>query len=224
MNPIMSFVLLITTTMVLIFLVLSLSQPIIDTATAEDRLREAENLMRFIDNTINDVASEGLGSKRIISFNSPGSFQSIRQEDAIQMYEESTVIEQFPKKISGNLVYIPGSDVSCYDDENLTMENSYLKVVFQKIDPESEIDTKNNIILLKEKVTGKEIRPVNSSIVIDDNPSTAYGTGYSEIPRTGENLPACQVHFYVNSAVSYDIYYTLYAYADFLAVEIRNVS
>jgi hypothetical protein len=59
--------------------------------------------------------------------------------------------------------------------------------------------------------------------VIDDNLLTTSGNGYSEISSSGQALPSCQVHFFMNSTVDYDIYYKLYAGADFFVVEVRNI-
>ena len=126
------------------------------------------------------------------------------------------------------MMYISGNDVDCYENGNITMENSYLKAVFQRVDqssPLSSINTANNILALEEKTYNTYIYPENTSILIDDDPSTAYGTGYSELSGSGKGLPVCQVHFYVNSsATSYDVYYILYAGADFLVIDVRNVN
>ncbi|MCX6818938.1 MAG: hypothetical protein NT129_02965 [Candidatus Aenigmarchaeota archaeon] len=223
MNPLLSMMLLLLIAILAIAVVLSAGQSVIDKASGNEKFREAADIMKFIDNSISSVAEEGAGAKRILKFSSPGDFETIPRENALQFHAESSVLEYLSRKIIGNLVYISGNDVSCYSGSDLTMENSYLKAVFKKVDPMSAINTENNIVLIKEKTLNTEIYPTNSSVVIDDNPATASGIGYSEILKTGSNLPACSVHFFVNSTVSYDIYYTLYAGADFLAVEVRNL-
>jgi hypothetical protein len=224
MNPLFSMLFLILIVIIAIAFVLSGGKSVIDKATDTEKFREAEDVMRFIDNSISSVAEEGAGAKRILEFTSPGYFETIPQEDVVQFHAESSIIEYLSRKITGNLVYISGDDVSCSSGNNLTMENSYLKAVFQKVDPISPVNTENNIIMLKEKTLGTELYPTNTSIIIDDNPATAYGNGYSEILKIGDNLPSCTVHFFVNSTVSYDLYYTLYAGADFLVIDVRNIA
>lgn len=223
MNPLISLAFLTFIVMVGFAVILSVGQPVIEKVTDSEKVRVVENIMRLIDNSISYVAEEGIGSSRLIKFYSPGAIQSIPEENAIQFRAESAIIEYFSRRVVGSLVYISGNDVSCRTGSDLTMENSYISIVFQKIE-NSTINTEDNILMIREKSSGIAIYPTNSSVVIDDDPRTAHGTGYSEILRAGDKLPSCQVHFFVNSTVSYDIYYTLYSGADFIEVEVRNVA
>ena len=208
-----------------IALVLSTGMPVLDTAIKSAEFNDAVETMKIIDNYLKEVSSEGEGSERVLKITSPGEFVANPEDDSIQFaIETPEIIDYFSRKKEGNLLYIAGSDVNCYDNGNLTMENSFIKIAFQKVPintPLSSIDTSNNIQMIEEKTHNTVIYPANSSTMIDNSSTT--GTGYSEILKSGYNLPQCMVHFFVNSTVSYDIFYTLYAGADFIVVDVRNV-
>ena len=223
-----SLVFLIAIFIVAVALVLSVGMPVVDLSINSVKFDEGIRTMRLIDNYIKEVNNEGKGAERILKTSSPGEFVVNPDDDSIRFGLESSaeLMEYFSRKLEGDLLYISGSDVDCYDDGNLTLENSFIKASFQKVsesDPLADIDTKDNIQLIEEKTYNTVIYPVNSSITIDDDPASSSGNGYSEILKSGYNLPQCRVHFFVNSTVSYDIFYTLYSGADFLVIDVRNV-
>ncbi len=230
MNPIMSMAILMFIAVVAFAIVLGIGVPIIDASKQQATFKDAETAARLIDNAISQVALEGKGTVRVIEF-TPPEFASLPEEDALEFKMTSGIelLEHLTRRFVGNIVYISGSDVSCSDnDHNMTIENNRILTVFQKIpktSPYSNIDTARNILSVKEKGSGTTVSITNSSIVVDDNQSSASGNGYSELLRSGSSLPACTVHFFINSTSSdYDIYYTLYSGADFLVVDVRNVS
>jgi hypothetical protein len=157
----------------------------------------------------------------------------IPEEDAVQIKLDIGVMDYFSRVVKGNLVYIAGNDVTCREEDvnadgvaDLVMENSFLRVAFKKTtrtSPMAGINTSASIMQLTEKTGGATINMINSSIIIDNNQATSSGTGYSEILKTGSDLPVCTVHFFVNSTVSYDVFYRLYAGADFITAEARNI-
>jgi hypothetical protein len=209
-------------------LVLSIGMPIIDLSIKGAEFSDGIRTMKTVDNYIEEVSNEGAGAERVLKISSPGEFIVDPKEDSIQFSLESSaeLIEYFSRKLVGNLIQISGSDVNCYDDGNLTLENSFIKAAFQKIprsSPLSSLDTKNNIKMIEEKTYNTVVYPTNSSIVIDDDPASSVGTGYSEILKNDYDLPSCRIHFFVNSTVGYDVFYTLYSGADFVVIDVRNV-
>lgn len=228
MNPLLSSTILVLIFVTALVIVLNAGLPAVDTAKATAGLRDAERTMKFIDNAVAEVSEEGYGSRRIIS-NSSAEFLTIPEEDAVQ-YETvspAELFEYFSRKVIGNIVRISGNDVRCDDSANLTLENSFMRIEFQKVarvSPLAAIDTTNNILSIKEKIYNTIVYPANSSIVIDGDNSSSSGVGYSEILRKGTSLPECTIHFYINSTVNYDIFYKLYAGADFLVVDVRDAS
>ncbi len=229
-NPLISFVFLTAIVLTAIFIVVNIGTPLIEGARVGETIRQAEAVMIKIDNAVREVEKEGVGSRRIIKFTSPGEFETFPEENIVQFRMESNVqvVGFLSRKTGKNIFYLGGEDVICDNTTNLTMENTFFKAVMNKITnatPLSTLSTRNNIISLTEKETGTQINITNSTIIIDDNVTYANGTGFSELLRTGKGLPSCTAHFFVNvsNARSYDIYYTLYAGADFLKIEVRNV-
>jgi len=211
-----------------IAIVLNMGMPAVEKTKTYVEVTEAVSILNLLENVLNEVASGGIGTKRILDFSSSGEFTVLAEEDAIEFQVDSLaqIFDYFSRKIRDNVMYIAGNDVSCDDTGSLTIENSFIKVVFNKTSeqsPMSSIDTTRNILMLQEKTNNNTIYPVNTSVVIDGDPSTSRGNGYSELLRKGNNLPECTAHFFINSTKQYDVYYTLYAGADFLSVEIRNI-
>ena len=212
-----------------IALVLSFSTSVVELSEDTTSLKQIESGLRRLDSFITETAKEGTGATRTARLDFTGNILAIPEEDTFQ-YETTTaspIIESFSRILSGNIITVSGNDVSCRKQTNLVMENTFLRAEFQNIErttPMSSIDTTNNIKFLKEKTLNTQITLLNSSIVIDENASTSAGTGYSEILVQGTSLPACTVHFFINSSAAvYDAYYILYAGADFLVMDVRNV-
>lgn len=229
MNPLISSMILILVMVIAIGIVINIGMPAVNTAKEAAGMKEAESAIKTLDNYVKEVRSEGSGSERRIRFTSPGEFIASSDEDSIQFESVSDVelFEYFTRRADGNLIYISGSDVACSSGSNLTMENSFVKAVFQRIpkaSPLAAIDTKSNILTMQEKSSSSTASFSNTTVFVDG--VSGNGTGYSEIlPSTGgTTLPSCTVHFFINSTSDYDIYYTLYAGADFLVAEIRNVT
>ena len=236
MNIALSVALVLLISVMSMVIVLSIGSTALSSATSSSQLIEAENMLRIMDNYISEAKSESEGSMRIVKLTFPGEFLVNAIDNSVQ-FKANVPAEMFEygsRIIDGNIARIGGADASCSvadadsdGDNDLIMENSYVKLAFQRVErasPLSAIDTKNNIAFITEKTRNATVQPVNSSVVIDNNMSTSTGNGYSEISRTANNLPACTVHFYIErSDISYDIYYTLYAYADFVVAEVRNI-
>lgn len=228
-HPFFSIIFLIMIITLGIAAVLNIGNPLISSALDTTKVKEAEAAMKTIDNYIREVATEGYGAAREAQVILPGEFEVIPEEDAIQ-YEIITpakLFDHFMREKQGNLVYISGSDVDCGDETDLILSNSFLTITLNKVTkttPHSSIDTNNNIISVIEKTYNTTAALSNSSIIINDETSSRNGTGYSEISKTGKQLPYCQAHFFINSSyASYDVYYILYAGADFVVIDVRNV-
>jgi type II secretory pathway pseudopilin PulG len=226
MDALISLAIMVIVTVAAIGVMMAVGTQTIESTKSYSQTREAEQFLAGLDNAIKEVVMEGEGATRVVKITTAGDFQVNERENSIQ-YKAlgSGFFEYFSRKISGDLLHVAGNDVNCYEaNGNIVAENSYVEMVFQKVNATASISTANNIISMTEKKSGTKITFSNSSIVVDDNSSTSYGTGYSEILRAGYGLPLCRVHFYVNStALSYDIYYTIYTAADFVMADVRNV-
>jgi len=230
----LAFAILLGIVITAVAIVLNVSNPTIELATTDIDVKISEDILHKIDNAINDIVREGTNSTRIVTFMPTKPIETIPEEDAVQFKASLGIIDYFSRIFKDNLVYIAGNDVNCREEDmnmdgvaDLVLENTFIKAGFQKINktsPLSSINTTSNIVQIMEKTGSTLISPVNSSIIIDDNQTTARGVGYSELLKPGKDLPVCTAHFFVNStSVSYDVFYRLYAGADFLAVEVRNI-
>jgi hypothetical protein len=200
----------------------------LEQAQSAAALSQAEQVFAQLSTAISEVSREGIGSSRLIQIPSTaGAWQLVPEQDLIEFSLSTSPLEPLVRRIRDNLIYISGFDANC-SLGNYTgtpawiLENSYLKIYLQKING-TALNTANNILALQSKVTNKTIVPADSSIQIDGSTATSSGTGFSEM-RTG-SLPKCRAHFFVNTTtLDYDIFYTLYSGADFLEVEVRNIS
>ncbi len=231
-----TYVLLFAMTVLVISVVLLQSKPIIESSTTYVDIKNAENIMRMIDNAVREVAQEGINSSRIVIFSAPKQFESIPEEDSIEfsaITNSKSGVDYFSRQVRNDLVSVSGNDVYCSEKDanndgvaDLVIENSFLSAAFKKINKTSPLlqhDTAANIIQLKEKTGNTTVTFVNSSIYIDSDVRTSGGVGYSEILKAGSLLPSCTVHFFINATVRYDVYYKLYAGADFIVAEVRNI-
>jgi hypothetical protein len=236
MNYILSVALVTAMAIAAIGLVFMIFSPMITTMTSSSEVNDAQAVLSAIDKNIQEVVRGGSGAAKIFVFSKSPKMLVTPEEDSIKYSKDidSSIFEYLTRKIVDRLAFIAGSDVNCneYDANNdgnaeLVLENSYVLFAFRKTapaNPMSAIDTKNNIVMIKEKTYSNIIYPANSSVVIDENIYTSYGVGYSQILRAGNGLHVCTVRFYINSTsgIKYDIYYKLYAGADFVVVDIRN--
>jgi len=236
MNVLISMAIIVMMTIMAIGLMMTISTQTVESAKAYSQVSEVEQFLNQVDNAIKEVSSEGQGATRVLKVVTKGEFVVDENEESIHYHTPTAgSFEYLSRRLYGNMLYIAGSDVNCYESDangdgkkEIVAENTYLKAVFQKINRTASLasmNTEKNILSLTEKNSGATLTLSNSSIVIDENLTTSYGSGYSEILKPGNNLPLCRVHFYINStAMTYDIYYTLYSAADFLVVDVRNVA
>ncbi len=226
-NPLFSAVFLVLVFVIGVAVVLNIGLPAVDHALGSSKFGDAFNVMKLIDNSIREVVMEGRGAKRLLRFTSPGEFEVIPQEDALQFRMQGPqIVEYLSRKFFGDVAHIGGGDVNCSDSGNISMENSYVRIDMKKVpeaSPHSPINTNETILAIKQKSTETTVGISNSSIIIDNDPATSAGTGFSELLKKGRDLPSCTAHVFVNSTVIYDVYYTLYSGADFVVADVRHL-
>jgi len=226
MNVLISWVLAAIIVIAGISVVLLATKPTLDSALASVDLSQAEQTMQRLDAAIANVAREGVGSSRLVQVPNLRGSWTVSNGSLIEFRMATSPLAAGIRRIRDGLEYISGFDANCsagtYDTNAAwILENSYLRVYIQKVD--GNVDTSKNILAIESKATDTRIIPTDSSIQIDGDKTTSSGTGFSTM-QTGPTMPKCQVHFFVNStSVSYDIFYTLYSAADFIAVEVKNI-
>ncbi|MBI4895834.1 MAG: hypothetical protein HY831_05055 [Candidatus Aenigmarchaeota archaeon] len=225
MDNMVEYIMVIAIVIIGVGMVLVIGTPVVDKVKGNLEFRDSEDFLLTLDKTVKEVSNEGEGSSRIIK-SSGGDFRINEKENLIEFYQRTSVFDYLTRKLNGNVIFIAGTDSKCYEKDmnndgiiDLVMENSYLTVVLSKVN--GTYNTAGNIIVMKNQ--NSSITPVDSSIIIDGNPSTSSGTGFSYLERVGNEIPKCRARFFMNSTIDYDIYYTLYSGADFLVVDVRNI-
>lgn len=229
-SSLLSFVILFAVVLTAIVVFLNSSKITIDSANTNIRISDAEAVMKIMDNRIRELAAEGNGSARLLEITTQGDFKVSGEEDIVQFEADATGFDQFSRLQRGNILFIAGNDVNCRKADvtgdsvaDIFMENTYINATLKYVaGPNSAINTTESLIRISSRVTGDNATFSNSSVVIDGNLSTVNGTGFSDLQKTGSAMPACVAQFYVNSTgVHYDVFYKLYAGADFLVAEVR---
>jgi len=237
-NPLVQNAILFAIILFAIILILVIGKPIINRTQYTESFKQVELTFQKLDNYITQVASEPKGSRRKISLTVPftqegDEIRIIPEENAVQ-YEFNApldILEYFSRRKKENLLYIAGSDVTCNETaDKIFMENTHLKLELKKVaynSPLNTINTSETIMNITQKDENVRIEPSDSLIILDNDTSTGWGSGYSEILNNVTNAPFCIAHLYIepssNLVSSYDVYYILYAGADFLEVSVRNV-
>lgn len=231
MDPLVSIILMTLFILVGIGLVITISNPVIEKAKSASSIQEAEVIMKQLYNHVISVENEGNGSSRKMSLDSRGGEYQISKEENSILYEISgpSVFEYLSRKYNDGFFSISGNDVDCYESgDDIVIENSRISAIFQKVGNYffwDTLDTATNIKNITQNDLGIGVSFSDSSILIDDNPSSSYGNGYSEILKDGTGLPVCIAHFMVNASSGdvYDVYYMLFAGADFIVQEIGGL-
>jgi hypothetical protein len=229
MDPLVSITLITLFSIVSIGLVLMIGNVIVSTAEDSSHFQEAESIMARLRDYISQVVSEGNGSSRAMSMSpKAGHFEMNMPANTIIYYMDGPeIFEHFSRKADGELFSISGNDADCKQDNNyIYMQNSRLNATFQRKGNQTSwvaLNTSDIMRSIMQVDSNTSIILANSSVMIDDQPQSSYGNGYSELLNEEENQPFCIVHFFINSTCcAYDIYYTLFSGADFLVQEIRG--
>jgi len=234
---------LITTTGIGIALLVG--NPVIDRAKESAIFNEAIQNMKFFDNIIREVASEGKGSFRTLQLKVSGGEYKVNQKtNTIEFTQtiQSGILEAGTFVKEGNVFIAAGTNAraSKYDLDgdgvtDIVLENEIMRVgILNNATPGNTINTSRVLKLFNFKETGANITINDSSIVIDNRTQSSIGTGYIEIVREDEKLAAAEAVLHMNSTnmtassaganFTYDVVYTLRAGADFLIVKTQNIS
>jgi len=219
-------------------LVVTMGMPALNRAKEAAVINEATQHMRELDSTIREVASEGTGALRSTAMKVSGGTYSVNQKSGSVDFTYDMkygLIEAGSFFKEGNLYMFSGTNgkASEYDLDGdsvaeLVLENDILRIGIQKVANSSSpntdtIDTKNNVKILNLKEGMVNVTPADTSVILDNLPSTSSGVGYSELVSKGDYLSKAEAIVHVNSTdISYDVVYTLPSNADFLIVKIVN--
>lgn len=220
---------IIYTLIVLVAITITLSFVLPEIEKMKDRVafENAKSMMRKLDEAIREVVSEGTYSSRIVTISlDRGNLIVYNGTGKIEYRLESTadIVSPGVERKLGNIIIAGGDDVTVEEkDGKIIMRNSYLEVNFTRLGNTSYYVPVNvsrvieSVKLLRENTT---IYP-EMSIKLADIDS---GNGYVVPVQTGEKLAKGEVVVHiVHNKLSFDIYFILKSYADFLIIEAKNV-
>lgn len=222
---------LITTVMVLfigvigIGVALSVGTPIITKTISGNSIDDAKSVLGMIDNAVLQVAEEGNGSTRTVSFYSTSDgYTTIPEEDAISINVLGNFMDYGTRSLTGDMMTVAGDECDCYlkDANNdgkkeIVMENDRIIVLMQNVS--GSINASRNVLAITNKITNVTI-PMAANTVAISGRDVSIGTGYMQLIAEGISRPLCKTAVFVTSqGISYKIIYTLYTGADFVDID-----
>ncbi len=201
--------------------------PFIKGLQERSHVTQARNTFSALDQQIQDVAKEGQGSQRIIPLEvSEGTVKVEDNKLRWKIETSSKVLEPRTRIELGNLVIASDVDVSAADASGFhIIQNSRILANFTKFGSKANFSSINTSSLLNyvefkdtsSKTTG------TFTFFINQNASSASGTGYTELLQTGSGLASATLKAHVNSTIyEYDLLLSLDSKADFLRGQIEN--
>src|SRR3989338_5439554 len=212
---------------VVLTIVIEAGIPLIRSLQERGNVNRARNTFTAIDGQIVEVAREGQGSQRVVPLEvSEG---TVKVEDGRLRWKIETtskVMEPRTRVDLGNLVIASDVDVSASDHvSSHILQNSRVLVNFTRFGSSanhSAINTSSLINYVQFKDTGA-VTSGTFTFFINQNASTTYGTGYTELLQAATGLTSATLKAFVNSTLyEYSILLTLDSKADFIRAEIED--
>lgn len=216
---------------------LNVGVPAIENMQEAASVEKAQNFMQQVDNSVEEVVSEGEGSTRTVSVNFDRGetyFDNDTNSLVYSLETEASVISPQTSRRNGNIILSSNADVSvsntsvdgtpCY-----MMENQHIKACIKNVGNVSSQESINNsnLLVLYEFKNGDETNQQldgDLNVQLNEVNSTSYGTGYTQATETGDYVGTGEVIATVNSEYGfvYDIYFRLPTGSDFIRVDVRN--
>lgn len=184
-----------------------------------------------LDKVMQEVSSEGKGSKRTLTLNiDEGRMYVNGENDTIYWEHEcnAPIISPRTFKTLGNVMVGANMDTSategvCKGQDAFILENNYLKVCLRKIGSPDNFTSYNTtqILLGIYNKDFKQWLPMEYvEISLDNNQSSTTGEGYTKLEREGYHLPYGEVTAYIESdyGINYNIKFVLESGEDFLLI------
>ena len=197
-------------------------------AAAVERMKGAFSEM---DRIIEDVASEGNGSKRTadLRFDIGRLAVNGSSDKAYWDFESESMIAS-PRTSTGfgNVIFGSKLETIAYESDYqgtaaYVLENEHVKAYFRKIGSPSvqaSYSTSQLVLAVWQKDLNQWMPLQSMGIGLDNSPASESGTGYTMLQQTGSDLPYATLSAYMESAyANYFVNFTLESGADFLIIE-----
>ncbi|MBU0536690.1 MAG: hypothetical protein KKE20_07015 [Nanoarchaeota archaeon] len=209
---------------IVIVIVLEGGTPILENLRDKSVFIQTRDNFVALDKNVMDVSNAGPGSQRIVPFEiKKGELTLGNSQLKWQMDTKSPVIQPRTSIDLGNLRLGSDSDVDAYEsNDQLILENYYIKAVFSKIGNESDYGSVNSTSIIQYLTYNRNNGTASGSFsfMIDDN--SIDSDGYSKIVQPGYDLGSATVMFYINQTdgVLHTLYFTLDSRSDYLKVDL----
>ena len=183
------------------------------------------------DRIIEDVASEGNGSKRTVNLRFDIGILTLNGSSDRLYWDfdsESLLVSPRTSVGFGNVVFGSKLETSAYEGtygitQAYVLENEHIRACFRKIGSPSSpqaYGTSQLLLAVYQKDLGQWMPLQSLEISLDNDPGSEAGTGYTVLEQAGSDLPYATVSAYMASGyANYFINFTLESGADFLIIE-----
>ena len=190
---------------------------------------QAKDSLTNFDKIIQDVATEGKGSTRVVPIQlKKGDLTIDSSTDTIEytLDTKAEIISPRTKRVVGNMIFKSNANAMVTDNgTDLIIENEHLIAVFNKTGnstgfAQMNISSSIRSVYLKDTSTtfNGAIR-----IRIDGIASNEIGNGYVYAEKVGRDLARGRIIAHMNnSAADYDVYFTLESGRDHIFIEIPD--
>jgi len=232
LSPFLAFILVVVISISTVAIILRVWNPYFEKSKDFATFTQAESTMSSLNSLIKQVAYEGEGSSRKLTFDSSeGEYRISSSENKIT-YELQSKYKLFPTamcKKEGDLEINTGADIKAYEADvtgdgqpELVIENSRILFAVNKTGNQTNPAGWDSSYLIKKlwiKDENINIIPSSSSIFLQGLQETKSGTGYTQLLDHGDCLSKARIKFHLETSKgTIEIIYTLRAKADFIEV------
>jgi len=240
-SPLVSGVIIMVVVMASTFLVMNTLTPVLEKGKETSILNNGKQVLSALDTAIRELIYEAPGAKKELKLTTTGGrFIVSGKDDKIQfsLLTSTPILEPGSSTKEGNMLisYGPNLKASEYDansdgEIDLVIENDAVLFAVRKLYSSTNIGFINTtnvthpfITLIRNKRTGTDITPT-FGIFINDDVSSSYGNGYTQLVETGETLSEANIKLYLesNANITYETYFTLLSGQDFVKVSVKVI-
>ncbi len=213
-------------------LILNTGIPILTEMKDRAVFSKIKEIMLDLDGHITEIANQGEGSQATVSFEiRDGEILFSDNQLIWELETKSKIVSPRTKTVFGNLIISSNANVRTYELNdsyimNTTIEDDSFSVKINKKGSSSNWDYYNTSDIINYiQYNDNQIDGSKFNFNLNDNITSARGTGYIELIPSGNNtnLGKAKVVAHMNSTfATYDLEFTLESYSDFLTVRIKN--
>jgi type II secretory pathway pseudopilin PulG len=219
--------------------ILTTAVPALEDQRDASQIRNAQDFLRNLDSSTQEVVSEGQGSTRELDLSfSQGNIEFDARNDTV-VYSLQTDAEVVSPQTSirrGNIVLANNARVSvrnetCEGVQSYVLENEHIKACIRNVGSQSNqksINTSDLLVKYRFKDQNRDLNG-NLSVLVNSNSRTSSGTGFTSVPydslprnRVGSGQVTATVGTTVGNQFTYDVVFQLPTGADFLKIDVQN--